>query len=238
MFQLVAYLMGFEIAIRAINNPALVPPSGILTAIADLIASGELLGHALDSLLIVSAGLYWSILGGVGLALVMVRYEQVRCWLMPVIDACRQVAAIAFFPAIIVLLGLGASSRTFIVCWTAFPAVLLSTLHGLESVDRDVLGAAQVDGANAGQILWLVQLPLAKPLILTSIRLAAGLSWLSLIAAEMLGSNSGLGYAALMYSQSFEYPKMYAAVVAIAAIGYGMTRLVQIYQKRSSNETD
>ena len=169
---------------------------------------------------------------GVGLAMgiVLAKVQPVRLLAMPVIDASRSVAALALFPALILLLGLGITAKAFVIFWTAWPAILVNTMHGIDQADRQVIEAAKLDGAGRRALLWQIELPLALPVIMAGLRIGAGGGWISLTAAEMLGSSAGLGFAVLSYSQSFQFPAMYAAIVTVAVTGLVVNSSLSILQ--------
>lgn len=148
----------------------------------------------------------------------------------PLADAVRGVPALAVFPLIIVALGLGLTSKVFVIFWTAWPAVFLSTITAIRQVDRHVHEAAQLDGAGRYALLVRVTLPLASMGILTGLRVGLSGGWISLTAAEMLGASRGLGYFVLSSSQAFQFPDMYAGVVLIAGLGFAMNRLLLMAQ--------
>ena len=139
-------------------------------------------------------------------------------------------AALAFFPLLILLLGLGVTAKAFVIFWTAWPAILINTMHGIQQADRRIIEAATLDGATRHDLLWHIELPLALPTIIAGLRIGASGGWISLVAAEMLGSSAGLGFAVLSYSQSFQFPAMYAAIVCIAATGLVVNQSLYLVQ--------
>jgi sulfonate transport system permease protein len=145
---------------------------------------------------------------------------------MPVVDAVRPVAALTVFPLLILILGLGVWSKMFVIFWTAWPPILLSTVQSIRQVDRTLLEAARLDGAGRWALLRHITLPLASPGILTGLRIGLSTGWISLVAAEMLGASRGLGYTILSSSQTFQFPTMYATIILIALIGLAMNAVL------------
>lgn len=169
------------------------------------------------------------IVGGIALA----KLPTMRLAIMPVVESSRSVAALAFFPLLIMVLGLGITAKAFVIFWTAWPAILINTMHGIRQADRRIVEAATLDGANRRDLLWFVELPLALPTMIAGLRIGASGGWISLVAAEMLGSSAGLGFSVLSYSQSFQFPAMYAAIVIIAATGLVVNHSLYLVQSRS-----
>jgi len=216
---LLALLCGWEIAARLFTSPFLPPLTRIVPALWALLISGEAWRHAGVSLHTILLGFGVASVVGVTLGVAMADSATIRAALTPVVDAVRPVAALTLFPLIILVLGLGIGSKVFVIFWTAWPAVLLNTVQALNDVDPAVLEAARLDGAGRGALLWAIKLPLAMSIIITGLRVGMSGGWISLIAAEMLGANAGLGYSILAYSQTFRFPEMYAVIFLIAWLG-------------------
>lgn len=215
-------------AARALGSPLLVSVADVGPALWALRA--DLAIDALVSLRTLLLGYGMAVIVGLILGIVLAKVQPVRLATMPVIDSVRSVAALAFFPLLILLLGLGLTAKAFVIFWTAWPAILVNTIHGIDQADRQVVEAATLDGSSRLDLLWLIELPLALPTIVAGLRIGASGGWISLTAAEMLGSNAGLGFAVLSYSQSFQFPAMYAAIVVIAATGLLVNSSLSILQ--------
>jgi ABC-type nitrate/sulfonate/bicarbonate transport system permease component len=226
----------FEMAARISQSPILVPVSQIARAFTRMLISGELIEHAAVSLLRVGLGFLVAAFLGVGLGLLVYQHKTIEAVVMPVVDAIRPIAALTIFPVIILLMGLGLASKAFVIFWTAYPACLLNTVQGLRSVSREPLEAARLDGASSYQVLFMVTIPLALPTIITGLRIGLSGGWISLVAAEMLGAQSGLGWAVLAYSSAFQFPQMYAAILAIALLGFVMNISLTALQRISDLE--
>ena len=221
-------IVGWEVTARVVGSPLLVSVADVGPALWAL--RSDLAIDALVSLRTLTVGYVVAVAFGLSLGIVMAKVKPVRLMAMPIVDSARSVAALAFFPALILLLGLGVTAKAFVIFWTAWPAILINTMHGIDQADRQVVEAATLDGASRHDLLWLIELPLALPTIVTGLRIGASGGWISLVAAEMLGSNAGLGFAVLSYSQSFQFPAMYAAIVAIAATGLLVNTSLSILQ--------
>jgi ABC-type nitrate/sulfonate/bicarbonate transport system permease component len=182
--------------------------------------------HTFVSLQHISLGFCLATLIGILLGIAMSQSSVISALLMPVVDAVRPVAALTIFPLLILVLGLGLWSKVFVIFWTAWPPVLLSTVQSIRQVDRSLCEAAQLDGAGRWSRLWWVVLPLASPGILTGLRIGMSAGWISLVAAEMLGASRGLGYTVLTSSQTFQFATMYATIILIALIGLAMNSVL------------
>lgn len=217
------------------HSPLLPGPGEVMLTLWPMLLSGELLAHAAVSLRTVLLGYGAAALSGVGLGILMAQWGTLRVVMTPVVDAVRPVAALSFFPLLILLFGIGQMSKALVIFWTAWPAVLLATVQGLLAVDPSTVEAAAIDGAGRWTALRHISLPLALPAILTGLRIAMSGGWIGLVSAEMLGSSAGLGHAVLAYSQSFRFGAMYAVIVAIALCGLALNQsllLVQSFVER------
>lgn len=231
LYGFIGLVLLWELAVQRYADPALPSIRAIVPALVEMILHGAAIPAALHSLRHVFIGFMLAALIGIGLGVLLVRFRWLEIIVMPLVDAMRPVAALTLFPLLIIILGLGLWSKVFIIFWTAWPAILLNTVQGLFSVDEAVLEAAALDGAERWQIMAHMRLPLAAPTIVTGLRIGLSGGWISLVAAEMLGGNIGLGYAILSYSQTFRYPEMYATIILIALLGLGMNGVLLVLQK-------
>lgn len=241
MTRAVGFLLIFgvwEVAARRMANPIFPPVTKVIPALVAMIVSGEIIRHSLVSLTIIFLGFLIASVFGISAGVLIYRFRAVRLVLMPVVDAMRPVAALTLLPLLVLLLGIGVESKTAVIFWTAWPPILLNTVQGLNMVDQDYINAAQLDGGTHEEILRFITIPLAMPLILTGLRIGLAGGWISLIAAEMLGSSAGLGYSILSYSQSFRFPDMYAIIIVIALLGLSMTLVLNYAQSRANFEED
>lgn len=216
----------WELAAHIFMSPIFPPLSRIFNALVELLLSGKAQGHIGASLqhILIGFGMA-TIIGGV-FGIAMSQSRVVYTLVMPVVDSIRPIAALTIFPLLILLLGLGLWSKAFVIFWTAWPPILLSTLQSIRQVDTALLEAARIDGATRWRILTRVILPLASPSIVTGLRIGMGGGWISLVSAEMLGSSEGLGYLVLSSSQTFQFASMYAAIMLIAVIGLAMNSVL------------
>jgi NitT/TauT family transport system permease protein len=192
----------------------------------------EVIPHIIASVEIILAGFFIALFVGFSAGLLISYNRLINVILTPVVDLLRPISAIALFPLFLVVLGLGVKSKVAIIFWTAWAPILLNTVEGILRVDKSVKEAGMMDGARDATLYSKIIIPLAAPTIMTGIRIGMSGGWISLVAAEMLGSNEGLGFFVLVKSQSFEYPAMYAGILLISLVGYLMNRGLYIIQKK------
>ena len=197
-----------------------VPPfSEVASAWWHLLLDGTLWKNTKASLVRVLVGFGVAIAIGVPLGLLIGWYRLAADLLNPVLELFRNTAALALLPVFILILGLGETSKIVFVAYTCLWPVLLSTITAVESVDPLLLKAARSMGFGSLRTFRKIILPASVPTIFTGIRIAGSLSMIVLIAAELVGANSGLGFLVTYSQQNFAIPDMYAAIITIAMIG-------------------
>ena len=134
----------------------------------------------------------------------------------------RNTAALALLPVFILLLGIGEVSKIAMVVYACSWPLLLNTIAAVKQVDPLLIKSARTMGVNSRQLFLKVILPASVPTIFVGIRLASATSMLVLVAAEMVGAKSGLGYLIIYAQYSFLIPDMYFGILALTAIGVSL----------------
>lgn len=231
---IILFLLLWEALPRlGIVNPGyLSPPSAVVAAIFDLGANGELLKHLEASLWRSLAGLALAIVLGVGLGLLMGWFTRLESILDPLLQLFRQTSALALFPVFILFLGIGEGSKIAIIFWACFWPILLSTISGVKQVDTLLINSALSMGANRRFLFLKIVLPSASPSIFTGVRLAGAYCITALVAAEMIGAHSGLGFLTLNSQEVFQIPSMYAGILLLALVGLALNFLLALLERR------
>jgi len=140
-------------------------------------------------------------------------------------------SAFALFPVFILLFGLGETSKTIIIFWASLWPVLLNTAAGVRNVDKVLVRSAVSMGASRPYIFLRIILPAAAPEIFTGIRLGGSYCVMAVVAAEMIGATSGLGYLVIYSEQIFNIADMYGGIVCLAILGLGLNGILQGIEK-------
>jgi len=228
----IAVAAAWNIFGRIKASPALPASGEIFKAVFQLIRDGPFLRHIAASMEIILWGIAAAAVIGFTVGVLIFRYPKLKAAVLPVIECARGVAALTLFPLIVVVSGISTFSRIFIIFWTAWPAIIISTIQSL-NIDRDIVDAARDGGAGEWQIIMRIRIPMALRGLITGLRIGVGGGWISLIAAEMLGASKGLGFYLLWCSQSFEFSKVYACIFIIAAIGGFMNLFLLLLQEKA-----
>jgi NitT/TauT family transport system permease protein len=170
------------------------PPFKVVQGIAELWRRGVFLSYLRDSLLRVGSGYCLAVLLGVPLGMWMGWSPTLATILNPVIQLLRPISPIAWIPLSIVFFGIGNLAPIFLVFLGSFFPIVLTAMNGVGGVPPMYLRAARNFGLSSPALLYRVILPAALPQILTGLRIALGIAWLVVVAAEMVAVDSGLGY--------------------------------------------
>ena len=185
-----------------------------------MLLSGQLLDDTGVSLYRLFAGYFIGAIAGIAVGIVTGRSELFFDLLDPVIQALRPISPIALLPLAIVYLGIGDFEKIMLIAYSTFFPVVINTYFGVRSVDPVVLMAARTLGATRRRdMLREIILPAALPHIFSGLRVSLGISFIVLIAAEMIAAHSGLGYRILDAEQIFEIDVVYVGIVAISLLG-------------------
>lgn len=184
------------VSLRVLDSTSrtlLPPPTLIFTAAWELISSGELFRHARDSLKREMVAFLWaSISIPIGIAMGWSRIVDEQ--LDAIMEMLRPIPPLAWIPLSILWFGIGDEQNQFIIFLGIFFPILLNTINGVKGIEPNLIRAARCLGASELQILWRIVVKAALPQIVTGIRIGLGVGWMALVAAELVGANSGLGF--------------------------------------------
>jgi NitT/TauT family transport system permease protein len=219
--SVLAFLVLWEVIVRVgvVDATFLPPPSLIFRTMWELIQTGVLLEETVATMQRIGVGFGLATLLGLTMAILCRVFETVDYATATLVELIRGIAPLALLPAFMLIFGIGFISKVAVIVWVAWIPIFLNTLQGMKSADPLLIKAARSMGSTKLQIAFKVILPAAAPFIVTGLRLAMGSAFLVLVAAEMLGENSGLGFYILDMSQTFEIPEMYAAIFMIGILG-------------------
>ena len=158
---IISFLAFWQSMSSVLNNPAVPSAADVLNSTLDILKNGNAHTNILATLKLVLIGVFMAFLVGFVLGLVCEASDTINSLLTPILGGARNVAAITLFPLLIVLFGIGDFPRIVVIFWTAFPAIMLSTIQGLNSIDKSIIEAGQNLGANKRQIYRLIKIPLA-----------------------------------------------------------------------------
>jgi NitT/TauT family transport system permease protein len=195
--------------------------------VAQVNANGKFVTNIGMSLRRIFIGFAIASVFGVALGLAIGRYRFARSLLFPALEALRPIPAIAWVPISIMLWPDNEVSIVFITFVGAFFPILLNTVSGVQAVDAVLLRAGQCLGAHERQIMWHVVLPGAAPQIFTGLAVGMGVAWVSLIAAEMISGQFGIGYFTWEAYSLISYAEIVLGMITIGLLGLACSGLIR-----------
>jgi ABC-type nitrate/sulfonate/bicarbonate transport system permease component len=233
-----ASLFGFfatwEVLSYYLLNPYLIPPPTRVFATAiPMMRSGEIFRDAGISLLRVMIGFSLGSATAIVVGVIMGRLRIVNELLDPIIEFLRYLSPTALIPIAVIWFGIGEQSKYFLIFWGTFFFVLINTIAGVLRTPVARQRAAQCLGANQLQIFLIVVIPSAIPYIFTGMRVAMASSFMSIIPAEMLAADSGLGHLLQVSGMLAQTDRIFVALAAISLLGFFTDRLFRILVHRT-----
>lgn len=215
------FLLAWSLAAEAVPNKLLLPsPLAVAQALQESWQDGELTANAGISLLRLTISVAAAALLAIPLGLAMGRSRVAGDLLEWTVELLRPIAGIAWIPLALFIFGIGQRLPIFIMFYTAFFPLLLGTAAGAQTVDRRLIAAARTMGLSQATIIRQVVVPAALPSVLVSLRLAVAASWTAVVAAELVGAPSGLGYAIEYYRSMLSTPSVMAFIAVIGFLGF------------------
>ena len=185
------------------NSRLFPPPSALFSAFVDLVSSGRFGEHWAFSMKNALYGFLLATVVGIAVGLVMSSSRWIDDILGPPFWTAYSTPRIALQPLLVIWMGFGSGPKILIIFLMAVFPIALNTMEGLRTVDRSLLRAAEVYGANRLQRFVKVELPAAVPLILTGIRMGVARAMVGVVVGEFIGGSKGLGY--LIDRSAFEF---------------------------------
>jgi sulfonate transport system permease protein len=195
------------------------PPSVIFATFVDLARTGDLQRNTLVTVGRVAAGF------GIGVACATVLgaaagYSPlVRRLLDPSLQALRAIPSIAWVPLFILWLGIFEASKITLIAVGVFFPVYLGLMGAIQSVDRKLVEVGRAFRLSDIEMVWRILLPAVLPAYVISLRSGLGLGWMFVVAAELMGASSGLGYLLIDGQELGKPAEIVAAIVAFAIVG-------------------
>lgn len=210
----------WEVIARGIDNTLfLAPLTAVVVRGLDLWGSGELQTHIWVSFIEFAGGFALSAIVGILFGVVMAASISVRGLFDPWVSMFYATPIIALGPLFILWLGIGVASKIAIVFLTAVFPILINTVAGLTTTDRNLLDVARSFGATGAQIYRKVRLPAALPFIIAGLRLGVARALVGVVVAELFGARAGLGFLILSAAQSFDTAGLFVGVLILAVAG-------------------
>lgn len=210
---------GLSLTGLQIPSPAAVLQRGIEMATSGIlwIDIGASLGRVLT-------GFFLGTFLAIPVGFLMGWYGWARGLLEPWVQFFRTIPPLAIIPLALVLMGIGEQPKIFVIFLAAFLSCVISTFQGVVQVDKTLINAARVLGAKDGLIFTRVVVPASTPFILVGMRVGLGSAWATVVAAELIAAQQGLGYRMQQAQIFYQLPTIFVGIIVIGVLGLVMDR--------------
>jgi NitT/TauT family transport system permease protein len=224
----VALIVVWDLLVRASGSDIFPGPWEVGRGIAELMRKGLLLKYVVASLFRVTWGFLLAVLIGVPLGLFLGWFRPAYLALNPWIQVMRPISPIAWIPLAILWFGVSEGAPIFLIFLASVFPITVSATAAVQSLQPVYLRAARNFGLTRTQLFKRVIVPASLPQILTGLRIALGVAWLVVVAAEMIAVNSGLGYLIIdARNAGKRYDLVVAGMTVIGLIGLGLDLMVR-----------
>ncbi len=207
-------------------------PSQVIAALWDDIVSGSLFIHTRVTLVEIVAGFAIGTLSAFIAGVAISQWRPVEATVYPYLVALTTMPKLAIAPLFIVWFGFGMGSKVAVAAMASFFPVLINTVVGLRLTSPDLLDLMVSLRATRWQMLWMVKLPNAVPVIFAGVEVAIVLSVLGGVVAEFLGASAGLGYLLVFRTQRLDTPGVFAVLIILGALGNALNWTVRLLRRR------
>lgn len=207
-------------------------PPAVFRAAAALEA-GPFLVEAVRSLLRVGAGFVLASLVGIPLGIAIGHWRTIRYLVFPAVEVLRPIPPIAWIPLSILFFVHIESQIIFLTFYGPFFPIVYNTISGVSGVDTNLIRASRSLGANEWQVFRRIVLPASLPHVFTGLAVAMGITWLMLIAAEMIAARGGLGYLTWEAYTTFNYAMIFVGMGAIGILGALSSALIRLIGRKA-----
>jgi len=233
VMRLSGYLVGFAslfalwhvASVYLLNSVLFPPPLRVIAKAVELAEDGTLWSNASVSLQRIALGFLFGSLFGVPLGLAIGSFAIVRRLLEPYTEFLRFIPATALITVAVIWFGIGEGSKVFLIVYTTIFIVIINTAAGVSAVAPNKIRAARSLGASRAQVFFFVALPATLPYILTGMRLAMGNSFVTIIAAELVAANAGLGKMIWDARLYMLVDQIFVALLVLGLLGFTADRL-------------
>jgi NitT/TauT family transport system permease protein len=222
----------WDVVVRLSHTDVFPSPFAVARGLGELARKGVLGIYVRDSLVRVSAGYLLALVLGIPLGIALGWYSAAARAINPVIQFLRPISALAWIPVAIVLFGVTNFATIFLIFLASFFPIVVASMNGVRNIPLMYLSAGRNFGLSAPALFSRVVFPAALPRVLTGLRVALGVAWLVVVAAEMIAVDSGLGYLVIdSRNAGKRYDLVIAAMLLIGLIGLALNMLVRLVER-------
>jgi ABC-type nitrate/sulfonate/bicarbonate transport system permease component len=229
VLSLVVGFAGWQILSTFLFSPFLVPPPvQVIKAAIPMILSGEILRDVLISMSRVFVGFFAGSVTAILLGVILGRISIFHDLVDPIVELLRYLSPTAMIPIAVIWFGIGEMSKYFLIFWGTFFIMLVNTTAGVMRTPIARQRAAQCLGASQLEIFAYIVVPSAVPYIVTGMRVAMASAFMSIIPAEILAADSGIGYLLQNSSMLLQTDRIFVALLTISLLGFLCDRALRL----------
>lgn len=227
-------LLAWEAAARGgYIAPNLLPaPSEVWRTVSDLSAGGKLFDHILASLARVAAGFGIGAVLAIIIGSVLGFSRTLAAYFDPTFQALRAIPSLAWVPLLLLWLGIDEAPKITLIAIGAFFPIYLALVAGIHNVDKKLVELGQVYGLSQFALIRRIIIPAALPYLFTGLRTGLSLSWMFLVAAELIAATRGLGYLLTDGREMARVDIVIAAIIILALLGKVSDSLMKMIEVR------
>lgn len=225
-------LWEWNVSTGVLNGNVVPAPTTLWKTFCSLVMSGKLIEGLAVSFKRVFIGFIIASFIGIIIGFLMGLFLPFNKAMSSLVNILRPIPTIALVPIFIIVLGVGEATNISIIMIGAVWSILLNTTAGVLSVDRKLMELAYVYRLRKRDIIFRIVLPSAMYSIITGLRLGIGGAWMSVVAAEMIGATSGIGYMIMFAKSLAQAANMYVLVIVIGIIGFIIDRILLFFQNQ------
>lgn len=201
-------------------------PGEVLSGFIEEATTGRLYNDIIASLFRVTAGFFLAVVLGIPLGLWMGVQSYAREALLPAVNFFRNLSPLAWIPFAILWFGIGDAPAIFLIFMAAFFPIVLATIAAVANIPAVYFKVGRDYGMKSREMLKNITFPAIAPQVITSLRVTAGLSWLVVVAAEMIAGNDGLGFAIWDARNGLRMDLLVSGMIVIGVIGVILDKIL------------
>jgi len=234
LVSVIAFLLFWEFSVAfGWANPLFTSsPSRIWAAAYEMFRDGSIYPDLAVSAEEFVLGYGLAVVVGVPLGILMGWYSRLNAVLDPFVNALYATPRIALMPLIIIWFGIDLSAKIAIIFLSTVFPILVNTMTGVRTMERDFVKVARSFGATDAQLFRTVALPSSVPNLLTGLRLGLGHALIGIVVGEMYGASAGIGFMMQTAGATFQTDKVMVGILIIAAAGMGLTQVLRMIEKK------
>lgn len=229
-FLLLIIIWQLGVIIGGYNAALFPPPLKVGEALLSMVQNGTVFTHIQISLFRFFTGYLIAVVIAVILGLILGRLPKIWSVIDPIVQVLRPVSPIAWSPFIVLWFGIGNMPAIVIIFIAAFFPVLLSTVSSVRKVDKTYLRVAANFEMSQRELLFKIILPASFPMIANGLHMALGAAWIFLVAGEMVGAQSGLGFLIVDARNSLSLDVVMAGIIIIGALGLILDKAIHYFE--------